>query len=59
MGISKYYGNEHIGTSCVSFIVENGITVELKTVIELEDVYLAQAINCLEAYNMETDLLIN
>ncbi len=33
--------------------------VELKAVIQLEDVHLAQAINYLEAYNMETGLLIN
>jgi GxxExxY protein len=33
--------------------------VELKAVIELEDVHLAQAMNYLEAYNMEIGLLIN
>ena len=33
--------------------------VELKAVIKLEDVHLAQAINYLEAYNMEIGLLIN
>ena len=33
--------------------------VELKAVIQLEDVHLAQAINYLEAYNMEVGLLIN
>jgi len=33
--------------------------VELKAIILLEDVHLAQAINYLEAYNMKTGLLIN
>jgi GxxExxY protein len=33
--------------------------VELKAVIELEDVHLAQAINYLEAYGMKIGLLIN
>lgn len=33
--------------------------VELKAVIHLEDVHLAQAMNCLEAYNMEIGLLLN
>jgi len=33
--------------------------VELKAVISLEDVHLAQAKNYLEAYDMEIGLLIN
>ena len=33
--------------------------VELKAVIQLEDAHLAQAMNYLEAYNMEIGLLIN
>jgi len=33
--------------------------VELKAIIQLEDVHLAQAINYLEAYNLEVGLLIN
>ena len=33
--------------------------VELKAVIQLEDVHLAQAINYLEAYKMKIGLLIN
>lgn len=33
--------------------------VELKAVIQLEDVHLAQAMNYLEAYKMEIGLLIN
>jgi GxxExxY protein len=53
-----YKGNE-IGTRRVDFLVEDVIMVELKAVIQLEDVHLAQAINYLEAYNLEVGLLIN
>ncbi|HEY5729504.1 MAG TPA: GxxExxY protein [Anaerolineales bacterium] len=42
-----------------NFFVENVIMVELKAVIQLEDVHLAQAMNYLEAYKMEIGLLIN
>jgi GxxExxY protein len=54
-----YYRNEHIGTRRVDFLVENVISVELKAIIKLEDVHFAQAINYLEAYNLEIGLLIN
>ncbi len=33
--------------------------VELKAVVKLEDVHLAQAMNYLEAYKMEIGLLLN
>jgi GxxExxY protein len=54
-----FYRNQHIGTRRVDFLVEDVISVELKAVIKLEDVHLAQAINYLEAYNIEVGLLIN
>ena len=54
-----YYKGDEIGTRRVDFFVEGKIMVELKAVIQLEDVHLAQAINYLEAYNMEIGLLIN
>ncbi len=54
-----FYRDIHIGTRRVDFFVENKIMVELKAIIELEDVHLAQALNYLEAYNMEVGLLIN
>jgi GxxExxY protein len=59
MEMPIYYREEQIGTRRVDFFVENEIMVELKAIIELEDVHLAQAINYLEAYNMKTGLLIN
>lgn len=57
MGIS--YKGEYIGTRRVDFFVESKIMLELKAVIQPEDVHLAQAINYLEAYNMQIGLLIN
>ena len=54
-----YYRDEHIGTRRVDFFVENTVMVELKAVINLEDVHLAQAMNYLEAYKMKIGLLIN
>ena len=53
------YKEENIGTRRVDFFVEGKIMVELKAVIQLEDVHLAQAINYLEAYKMQIGLLIN
>lgn len=57
--MSVQYRNFEIGTRRVDFFVENKIMVELKAVINLEDVHLAQAMNYLEAYKMKVGLLIN
>ncbi len=54
-----YYKDNRIGGRRVDFFVENCIMVELKALINLEDVHLAQAMNYLEAYNVEIGLLIN
>lgn len=54
-----YYKGRQIGTRRVDFLVENAICVELKAIARLEDIHLAQAINYLEAYNLEVGLLIN
>ncbi len=54
-----FYKNQHIGTRRVDFLVENIISVEIKALIKLEPVHLAQAINYLEAYNLEIGMLIN
>ena len=54
-----YYMDQHIGTRRVDFLVDNKISVELKAIIKLEDVHMAQAINYLEAYNLEIGLLLN
>ncbi|MDR0307350.1 MAG: GxxExxY protein [Chitinispirillales bacterium] len=54
-----YYKEKRIGTRRVDFLVEEIISVELKAATNLEDRHFAQAINYLEAYNLEIGLLIN
>lgn len=57
--LSIYYRGVDIGTRRVDFFVSGLIMVELKAIIELEDVHLAQSINYLEAFNMQIGLLLN
>jgi GxxExxY protein len=59
MEMPIFYREEQIGTRRVDFFVEDEIMVELKALINLEDVHLAQGINYLEAYNIKIGLLIN
>jgi len=54
-----FYKQKDIGSRRVDFLVDDKICVELKALIKLEDVHLAQAINYLEAFNLEVGLLIN
>jgi len=54
-----FYRDKQIGTRRVDFLVEDTISVELKAITALEPVHFAQAINYLEAYNIEIGLLIN
>lgn len=54
-----FYKGKQVGSRRVDFLVDEIICVELKALIRLEDVHLAQAINYLEAYNLEVGLLIN
>jgi GxxExxY protein len=54
-----YYDGIDVGTRRADFVVENKIIVELKAMINLEDVHLAQTKNYLVAYNFDIGLLIN
>lgn len=54
-----FYKEQQIGTRRVDFLIEGVVSVELKALTKLEDVHLAQAINYLEAYNIEIGMLIN
>lgn len=56
-----YYKNliHPIGTRRADFVVEENVLVELKAVIHLEDVHLAQVLNYLKAYKLRVGLLIN
>ena len=48
-----------IGTRRADFVVEGKVLVELKAVIQMDDVHLAQTLNYLKAYKLEVGLLIN
>ena len=54
-----YYNEAEVGTRRADFIVERKIVVELKALITLEDVHLAQAKNYVVAYDFTKGLLIN
>ncbi len=54
-----FYDKIDVGTRRVDFLVEDKVLIELKAITELEKVHLAQALNYLEAFNLEIGLLIN
>jgi GxxExxY protein len=57
--ISIYYKGAQVGLRRVDFLVADTINVEIKAVSMLENVHLAQALNYLEASNLEVGLLLN
>jgi GxxExxY protein len=57
--MSLFYKGVDVGQRRVDFLIANEISVEIKAISNLEDVHLAQAMNYLEAYNLQTGLLIN
>lgn len=59
MEMTIYYDGIDVGTRRVDFLVDDKIMVELKAVSQLEDAHFAQTLNYLEAYKLETGLLIN
>lgn len=59
MEMTIFYEGEDIGTRRVDFFVEDTIMVEIKALIKLEEVHLAQAMNYCQAYNLPIGLLIN
>ncbi len=54
-----YYEGMEVGTRRADFIVEGEVIVELKALINLEDVHMAQAKNYVVAYDFSVGLLIN
>lgn len=54
-----FYDGIDVGTRRADFVVEDRLTVELKAIINLEDVHLAQAKNYTVAYDYPLGLLIN
>lgn len=59
MEMDIFYYETQIGKRRVDFFVEERIMVEIKAVIRLEDVHLAQAMNYCQAYELPIGLLIN
>ncbi len=53
------YKGQDIGSRRVDFLVSEIIPVELKALVGLEAVHFAQALNYLEAFNLEVGLLLN
>lgn len=54
-----FYKGQDVGLRRADFLVLDEILIELKAIIDLEDVHLAHAMNYLESYNLPTGLLIN
>ncbi len=59
MEMTIFYEGIDIGTRRVDFFVQDTIMVELKALIRLEEVHLAQAMNYCQAYKLPIGLLIN
>ncbi len=54
-----YYDGIEVGTRRADFVVEDRVVAELKAVVNLEDVHLAQAKNYVVAYDFPLGLLMN
>lgn len=54
-----FYKDVQVGTRRADFVIEEKLVVELKALLNLEDVHLAQAKNYTVAYNFPIGLLIN
>lgn len=54
-----FYERKNIGSRRVDFLVEEKVLVELKALVKMEDVHLAQGLNYLVAYRMDKGLLLN
>src|SRR5215213_10281514 len=57
MEMTIYYAGQAIGIRRVDFFVQEKIMVELKAIIQLNDMNLNQCRNYLEAYNLPVGLL--
>ncbi len=54
-----FYDGIDVGTRRADFVVENKIVIEIKAMVNLEDVHIAQAKNYTVAYDFPKGLLIN
>ena len=53
------YKGTNVGVRRVDLFIESEILIDLKALIDLDDVHIAQAMNYLEAYQLRVGLLIN
>jgi len=53
------YEEVNIGSRRVDFLIQNDLMIELKAVVKMENVHLAQGLNYLVAYKLDKGLLIN
>ena len=54
-----YYKSVRVGSRRADLLIKKKVFIELKAITELNDTHLAQAINYLEAFNLDVGLLIN
>ena len=54
-----FYKGTHIASRRVDFLIADFIPTEIKAVSNLDDGHLSQALNYLEAFNVEIGLLLN
>ena len=54
-----FYEGIDVGTRRADFLIDDKVLVELKAIMELEDVHLAQIKNYLVAYQFDVGFLIN
>ena len=54
-----FYKNVKVGSRRADLLIKKKVIIELKAITELNDTHLAQAINYLEAFNLEVGLLLN
>ncbi len=57
--IPIFYNGIEVGTRRADFLVEYKVIVEVKAIIQLDEIDLAQALNYLGAFDLPTGLLIN
>jgi GxxExxY protein len=54
-----YYDGQIVGTRRADFVVNDKMIIELKALINIEDIHLIQSKNYLVLYNFPTGLLLN
>lgn len=54
-----YYGSFDVGSRRADFVIEDKLIIELKAMVNLEDVHIAQTKNYTVAYDFPKGLLIN